>query len=318
MDWFSILLGAIMGLVLFIYAITLLSHSLKETSQDKVKSILTRFTNNRFSGVLTGTGATIIIGSSSVTTVTVIALVNAGLLSFAASLGVVMGSNIGTTFTSQLFAFDLGKYAPLIVLIGFVASFLKQESINKTGRILFALGLIFFSLDYISQSVAPLKGYQPFLSFLETFQNPWLGVLAGALFTFSVQSSSATMGTVIALSMQGLMTLPAATAIMLGAEIGTCGSSLIASIGRSQTAIRTGLFHLLFNISTVLIGVFFIEELITFATWLSGNASLERKIANAHAIFNIGGMLLFIGFTPYIAKQLGKLKFKNLASIVNK
>jgi phosphate:Na+ symporter len=297
LDWFSIFLGAVMGLVLFIYAITLLSNSLKATSQDKVKSILTRFTNNRFSGVLTGTGATIIIGSSSVTTVTVIALVNAGLLPF---------------------AFDLGKYAPVIVLIGFVASFLKQESISKTGKILFALGLIFFSLDYISQSVAPLKGYQPFLNFLETFQNPWLGVLAGALFTFSVQSSSATMGTVIALSMQGLMTLPAATAIMLGAEIGTCGSSLIASIGRSQTAIRTGLFHLLFNVSTVLIGVFFIDELIAIATWISGNASLERKIANAHAIFNIGGMLLFIGFTPYIAAQLGKLNFKKLASIVNR
>ena len=305
-----------MGLVLFIYAITLLSNSLKETSQDKIKSILTRFTKNRFSGVLTGTGATIVIGSSSVTTVTVIALVNAGLLSFASSLGVVMGSNIGTTFTSQLFAFDLGRYAPLIVLFGFVASYLKQEVLSKTGKILFALGLIFFSLDHISQSVEPLKGYQPFLQFLQNFRNPWYGVLAGALFTFSVQSSSATMGTVIALSMQGLISLPAATAVMLGAEIGTCGSSLIASIGRSPTAIRTGLFHLLFNISTVLIGVLLIDELISIATWLSVGAGLERQIANAHVLFNVGGMLLFIGFIPYVARLLEKLKIRKIGSLM--
>ena len=305
-----------MGLVLFIYAITLLSNSLKETSQDKIKSILTRFTKNRFSGVLTGTGATIVIGSSSVTTVTVIALVNAGLLSFASSLGVVMGSNIGTTFTSQLFAFNLGRYAPLIVLFGFVASYLKQEVLSKTGKILFALGLIFFSLDQISQSVEPLKGYQPFLQFLQNFRNPWYGVLAGALFTFSVQSSSATMGTVIALSMQGLISLPAATAVMLGAEIGTCGSSLIASIGRSPTAIRTGLFHLLFNISTVLIGVLLIDELISIATWLSAGAGLERQIANAHVLFNVGGMLLFIGFIPYVARLLEKLKIRKIGSLM--
>ena len=307
-----------MGLVLFIYAITLLSNSLKETSQDKIKSILTRFTKNRFSGVLTGTGATIVIGSSSVTTVTVIALVNAGLLSFASSLGVVMGSNIGTTFTSQLFAFDLGRYAPLIVLFGFVASYLKQEVLSKTGKILFALGLIFFSLDHISQSVEPLKGYQPFLQFLQNFRNPWYGVLAGALFTFSVQSSSATMGTVIALSMQGLISLPAATAVMLGAEIGTCGSSLIASIGRSPTAIRTGLFHLLFNISTVLIGVLLIDELISLANWLSVGAGLERQIANAHVLFNVGGMLLFIGFIPYVARLLEKLKIRKIGSLMTR
>jgi phosphate:Na+ symporter len=120
------------GFGIFIYAITLLSNSLKAACQDKVKSVLTRFTNNRFSRVLTRTCATIIIVSSPVTTFTVIALVNAGLLSFASSLGVVMESNIGITFTGQLFAFDLGKYASVIVLIGFLASYLKQESISKT------------------------------------------------------------------------------------------------------------------------------------------------------------------------------------------
>ncbi|MFP4088743.1 MAG: Na/Pi cotransporter family protein [Cyclobacteriaceae bacterium] len=304
-DWLSMGLGFLAGLVLFIYSVTLLSDCLKEVGGDQVKNILSRFTTNRYTGVLTGAVATIAIGSSSITIITVIAMVNAGLLSFVQSLGVVMGSNIGTTFSSQIFALDAEKYAPLVLLIGFVLKMIhKQGRWHHIGMLTFSLGMVFFSLGLLGDSMSPLKDYAPFRELLKTLESPWTGVLIGAGFTALIQSSSATMGIVIVLASQGMMTLPAAVSVMLGAEIGTCGNTLIATINRSRHAIRTGVFHLLFNIVTVILGVILVEQIIAFTNWISGEASLQRKIANAHMIFNIGGVLLVVGFSAMIARGL--------------
>lgn len=312
-SWFDMGLGMVGGLVLFIYSVTLLSDGLRATGGDQVKRILSRFTTNRYTRVLSGAAATVLISSSSVTIITVIALVNAGLLSFVQSLGVVMGSNIGTTFSSQLFAFDAEKYAPLILAAGLALKTMgKNDRWRNTGLIMFALGLVFFSLGFIGETMTPLRAYEPFRQMILGLDNPWLGVLIGAGLTALIQSSSAMMGIVIVMASQGMIPLPAGVAVMLGAEIGTCANTLIAAIGRSRHALRTGAFHLLFNVTTVLIGVLLtvligvllIEQIITLTHWLSGGADVERKIANAHLVFNLGGVLLFISFVGIVARAL--------------
>ena len=304
-DVWAIALEFTAGLVLFIYAVTLLSDALKNMAGNTIKHGLARFTKNRFTGVLTGTVATIAIDSSSVTIIMVIALVNAGLLGFVESLAVVMGSNIGTAFSSQLYAFDIDEYAPVALLVGFLWRVLaKSDHWRTVGTIIFSLGLIFFGLHLMSKSMAPLEEYPPFTAFVKTLENPWLGVLIGAGFTALIQSSSAMMGIVIAMASQGIMPLSAGVAIMLGAEIGTCADTLIATIGRSREAIRTGIFHLLFNVCTVIIGVLLVEQLVWVVEAISPGASVERKIANAHILFNVAGVMLFIGLTQSIAQLL--------------
>ncbi|MEM9834832.1 MAG: Na/Pi symporter [Bacteroidota bacterium] len=305
LNWVSMSLELLAGLVLFIYAVTQLSDAVKEIANNQIRTWLARFTTNRFTGVLTGTAATAIVGSSSVTIIMVITLVNAGLLTFVESLGVVMGSNIGTTFSSQLIAFNVDEYAPVGLLVGFLLLSLGKSARWKSiGKIIFALGLIFFGLNLMGEAMNPLKNYLPFIQIIQELENPWLGVLVGAGFTVLIQSSSATMGIVITLASQGMMTLPAGVAVMLGAEIGTCADTLIATIGRDRAAIRTGIFHLVFNITTVIIGVLLIKEIIQVAEWMSSGANLERKVANAHLIFNVGGVAVFIGLAGTAAKVL--------------
>ncbi|WKN43906.1 Na/Pi cotransporter family protein [Tunicatimonas pelagia] len=319
LDWLSMVMGLIAGLVLFIFAVTQLSDAVKTIANDKIRIWLARFTTNRFSGVLTGTAATAVVGSSSVTIIMVIALVNAGLLTFVESLGVVMGSNIGTTLSSQLIAFDVDEYAPIGLLVGLLLQSLGRSARWRSiGRIVFTLGLIFFALGLMGEAMNPLKDYPPFLETLKDLENPWLGVLVGAVATVLIQSSSATMGIVITLASQGMMTLPAGVAVMLGAEIGTCADTLIATIGRDRAAIRTGIFHLAFNMATVIGGVLMVDGIIQAAEWMSDGASLERKVANAHLIFNVGGVVVFIGLAGTAAKVLQWLvpdKRKKLTSV---
>lgn len=303
-DGWSVGLNMTAGLVLFIFAVTLLADALKATAEEKAKSILAKLTTNRWAAVGTGAVATTLLDSSSVTIIMVITLVNARLLTFVQSLGVVMGSNIGTTVSSQIIAFSVGEYAAIGLLTGFLMLSLPNPTKKNIGRIIFAISLIFYSLDLMGQAVSPLKDAPAFEQFIKEVENPWIGVLVGAVATALIQSSSAMMGMVIVLASQGMMTLPAGVAMMLGAEIGTCANTLIATIGRNRSAIRTGVFHLLFNIMTVLLGVLLVERLITFTEWFSDEANLERKIANAHVFFNVGGVLLFVGFLKFIARGL--------------
>ncbi len=304
-NFFMMALEFTAGLVIFIFAVTLLSDTLKAIAGDTVKEKLAKFTRNRWTGVLTGTVATMAVDSSSVTIIIVIALVNAGLLTFVQSLAVVMGSNIGTTLSSQLYAFDIDEYAPIAMFIGFLVQTLsKSEKWAKGGKILFAFGLIFFSLHLMGEAMQPLEQHTAFKNYIQQLDNPWLGVMIGAGVTVLIQSSSAMMGIVIVMASQGIIPLSVGISVMLGAEIGTCADTLIATIGREREAVRTGLFHLLFNITTVVLGVVFIDQLIALADTITPNASVERKIANAHVLFNVGGVLLLIGFVDGMARLL--------------
>jgi phosphate:Na+ symporter len=305
----AIVLQVLGGLVLFLFGVLQLAIGVEPLASRRARDLLGRFTTNRFAAVATGAVATTILDSSSVTIILVIALVNGGLLTFAQSLGVIMGSNIGTTVSSQIFATDVEAYAPVVLLVGFAIFVTARNSSRRrsVGIAVFGLGLVFFGLHYMGQAVEPLRDDERFLRWMASLERPLVGLAAGAVATVVLQSSSAMLGIVITLAGQGLITLPAGLAVMLGAEIGTCADTLVASIGRTRAALRAGIFHLGFNIVTAALGVVFIEQLASLARALPGGDNVARQIANAHVAFNVLGVVLFIGFTSHIARVLKSL-----------
>lgn len=309
MNYASILLGLLAGLSLFLYGVTRLSISLRKIAGQKMKRILERFTKPVLLAVLSGILVTIILDSSSITIIMIIALVNSKLIPLNRAIGVIMGANIGTTVSSQIIAFRVEEYSALLLLIGFLIYFLskKRKTLKYVGLALFGFGLIFFGLVLMGNAVEPLKNSQAFTDWIKTLENPWKGVLVGAGLTAIIQSSSATMGIVITLAAQKMITLAIGVTVMLGAEIGTCADTLIASIGRSAVALRAGLFHLCFNVVTVALGVLFHENIATLSTLMAYGDDVARQIANAHMIFNVGGVILFIWFIPQIVKTLDRV-----------
>ncbi|WP_193196138.1 Na/Pi cotransporter family protein [Nostoc sp. MG11] len=310
---FKIVTGALAGLVLFLYGVTRMAEGLEAIAGDRAKGLISKFTTNRFAGVATGTVATTILDSSSVTIIIVIAMVSAGLLSFVESLGVVLGSNIGTTIGAQIVAFKISEYAPIAMFLGFLLIFFgKQERWKQIGLITLGVGLLFFGLETIENAMEPFKDYKPFIKLMETLgNNTLLGAGVGALFTILVQSSSATVAIVVTLASQGLVSLPAGIALVLGAEVGTCADTLVATVGRERPAVRTGIFHLLFNVVSASVGILFASQLAGFAQWVSRLAGagddVARQIANAQLIFNLLGVALIIGFLPLVARGLERL-----------
>ncbi|MBD2104992.1 Na/Pi cotransporter family protein [Leptolyngbya sp. FACHB-261] len=308
-DATKMVMGVLAGLVLFLYGVTRLAQGLKTIAGDRPKRLLDKFTTNRFAGVLTGAAATTVLDSSSVTIIMVIAMVSAGLLGFAQSLAVVLGSNIGTTVGAQIIAFEINQYAPIALFIGLLLHFVgRTERQKNIGLILLGVGLIFFGLDTIDEAMKPFRTYQPFIDWMRTLgEHPLQGALVGALFTVLIQSSSATVAIIVTLAGSGLISLPAGIALMLGAEIGTCADTLVATIGRGRPALRTGVFHLVFNVVTATIGIAFAAQLAQLVESISSGAGVGRQIANAQIIFNVLGVLLFIGLIPLIARSLEKL-----------
>lgn len=307
-DAFKMTMGALAGLVLFIYGVTRLAEGLEHLAGDRMKNLVSKFTTNRFAGVATGTVATTLLESSSVTIIMTIAMVSAGLLTFAQSLGVVLGSNIGTTIGAQLISLNINLYAPIAMLVGAVLQFAgKTDNQKSLGLILLGIGLLFFGLDVIDEAMKPFREYQPFIDLMATLgKNPVLGALIGAGFTVLIQSSSATVAIIITLAGSGLVSLPAGIALMLGAEVGTCADTLVSTIGRGRPALRTGVFHFLFNITSAILGIIFAQQLAQFVLAISGD-DVGRQIANAQIIFNVIGVVAMIGFVPLIARGLEKL-----------
>ncbi len=291
------------GLVLFVFGVDLLARALREAGGDRLRDVLHRASANRIAGVGAGVGATIALDSSSVVIIMLVAIVDAGLIPFAHALPVVLGANIGTTFSSQLFAWNVDAFAPVPMAIGFLLGALARgEATKRWGSVLLGLGMVLFGLHLIGDAAAPLAKRPEVTAWLRRLESPWLGVLAGAAVTVAIQSSSATLGIVIALAGGGLITLPAGVAIMLGAEIGTCADTLVAVAGRSRAAVRVGLFHLLFNIASVLLGVALVEALASFGRATANNTG--QQIANAHVLFNVAGALVMLPFVRTAARAL--------------
>ncbi len=313
-DWWTMGMGLFGGLALFLFGMEQMADALKAVAGERMKDILAKLTANRFMGAATGAFVTAIIQSSSVTTVLVVGFITAGLMSLAQSIGVIMGANIGTTITAQIVAFKVTKAALLMIGVGFTMLFAsKRESVRQYGAMLMGLGLVFFGMSVMSDSMSPLRTYQPFLDLMTTMENPLIGILVAAAFTGLVQSSSATTGIVIVMASQGFITLPTGIALAFGANIGTCVTALLASIGKPREALRAALVHVLFNVAGVLVWVGLIGQLAAFVqsispahTDLTGTARLAadvpRQIANAHTFFNVANTLLFIGFTSQFAR----------------
>ncbi len=288
------------GLALFLLGLDHLTESLRLVAGSKMRSVLGALTRNRVVGMLTGAGVTAIIQSSSVTTVLVVGFISSGLMTLAQSIGVILGANIGTTVTAQIIAFNVTQYALLLVAVGFGFTFFSSDEARKTwGALVMGLGLVFFGMGVMGDAMEPLRSYQPFIDAMAAMANPLVGILAAAAFTALVQSSSATTGVVIVLASQGLITIEAGIALVLGANVGTSITAVLAAIGKPREAQRAALVHVLFNVGGVVLWVLFIGTLASLVTGLGGNTA--RQIANAHTVFNVANALIFLPFTTQFA-----------------
>ena len=274
-----------------------------------MRRVMSRFTTNRLAGVATGVVATTLLESSSVTIIMVIAMVSGGILTFTQALGVVLGANIGTTIGAQIIAFKIGHYIPLLMFAGLLLHFIaKSSTVKRLGLVVLGFGLMIYGLEAIDDAMKPLRDHEPFLRSMRTLgENAWLGAALGCVVTLVIQSSSATVAIVITLASSGLISLPAGVAIMLGAEIGTCSDALIANIGRGRPALRTGVFHLAFNLVSALLGVTLPHGLVKLVQSVSGDVSIGRQIANAQIIFNLIGVAVVLPMLPAVARLLTRL-----------
>jgi phosphate:Na+ symporter len=318
-DWLTLLMGICGGLAMFLFGMEQMSDGLKAAAGDTLKDVLARLTRNRIMGAITGAFVTAILNSSSVTTVLVVGFISAGFMSLSQSVGIIMGANIGSTFTAQIVAFNVTQYALIMIAVGFYMLFAtKRERTRHYGAMVMGLGLVFYGMGVMGDAMTPLRTYQPFIDLMARMENPLLGILVGAVFTGLVQSSAATTGIAIVMATGGLITLPAGIALAFGANIGTCVTALLAAIGKPTDAIRAAVVHIMFNVAGVLLWVLFIPQLADFvaaispaAPELSGKARLAaevpRQIANAHTVFNVANTMLFLGFTNSFARLAKRL-----------
>ncbi len=284
------------GLALFLYGMNMMSNGLEMAAGDKMKTILEKLTSNRILGVLVGALVTAIIQSSSATTVMVVGFVNSGLMSLTSAVWVIMGANIGTTITGQLIAIDITAIAPLIAFIGVaMIVFFKSQKLDAIGGVIGGLGILFIGMETMSNAMVPLRTMPEFVGLISKFQNPFIGILVGALFTALIQSSSASVGILQALAKSGVMTLSSSIYVLFGQNIGTCITSVLASIGTSKNAKRTTIIHLSFNIIGTVLFVT-ISMLFPFADLVQSltPSNVAAQIANVHTIFNVTTTLLLL------------------------
>ncbi|MCI8990421.1 MAG: Na/Pi cotransporter family protein [Lawsonibacter sp.] len=291
-------LGVFGGLALFLHGMQMMSSGLEAAAGGRMKAILERLTANRFLGVLVGALITAAVQSSSATTVMVVGFVNAGIMTLNQAVWLIMGANVGTTITGLLIALDVGALAPVAAFAGvFLMVFVKEAKLQHIGQILAGLGILFTGMDAMSAAMAPLREVPAFLRLMSTLSNPLLGILFGAAFTALIQSSSASVGILQSLAAGGIVPFSGAVYVLFGQNIGTCITSVLASLGTSRSAKRATCIHLLFNVIgtvvfTVLVMVFPITQLIEAAV-----PSPKAEIAVMHVIFNLAttAMLLPLG-----------------------
>ncbi|RYE12688.1 MAG: Na/Pi cotransporter family protein [Sphingobacteriales bacterium] len=304
----EIILSILGGLGLFLFAVSRLGETMHSLMGERSKRLIGKFVRNTFTAVLTGLIVTILLDSSSAVIILTIVLVNANVLTFRQAMGIVIGANIGTTFSSQLIALDVGKFSPIPIIVGlFLAFFTKNENLSHGAKALLYFGILFFGLFTMERAVEPLKDNAYFGSIMSQLDNRFAGAAAGAFVTLVIQSSSATVGIVITFAKKGLIALPGAIAVMLGAELGTCADTLLATIKSNKQALKTGLFHLSFNIISIIIGLLCFPWFVALVQYLSGGVGLEQKVANAHILFNVSGAILFLPFVRPIERLLNKL-----------
>ena len=321
MDLFDVL-NLIGGLCLFLFGMTLMGQALERRAGNRLKTLLGRMTTNRFAGLMTGLGVTAIIQSSSATTVMVVGFVNSGLMTLKQSISVIMGANIGTTVTawilslagieSSSFFVRLMKpssFTPILALIGITFLMVSKNSKRKdTGMVLLGFATLMFGMETMSGAVAGLRDVPEFQQLFLTFTNPILGVLAGAILTAIIQSSSASVGILQALASTGVVTYGAAIPILMGQHIGTCITAMISSIGTNRNAKRAALVHLSFNVigAIVWLTLFYIIKGVFAPVLLSQSASLIG-IAIFHSVISLASVILLFPFGGLLEKLVCRL-----------
>ncbi len=316
-DYFGIIVSVLGGLAFFLYGMSLLGSGLEKASGGRLERTLEKMSNNIFKAVLFGALVTAAIQSSSATTVIVVGLVNANIIKLKQAIGVIMGANIGTTITAHIlslmdiqsdnFIMNLLKptsWAPLVSIIGIILYMAgKKASQKDLGQILLGFGILFFGMFQMSDAVAPLEQVPGFIALFKNFSNPILGVLAGAVVTAIIQSSAASIGILQALTSTGQITFSSAIPIILGQNIGTCITPIMASFGASKNAKRSAFVHLSFNIIGTLIFLFAVyafQYTIGFSFW--NNPINSNDIANFHSIFNVAVTIILIPFAGLLEK----------------
>ncbi len=315
----ALLVGLAGGLALFLYGLRKMTEALKLVAGERLKNSLAKLTTNRFTAAIAGAGVTAVIQSSSITTVLVVGFITAGAMTFTQSIGIILGANVGTTITAQIIAFKVTKSALVLIAAGFFTEVLAtNQRVRQIGIMSMGLGMLFFGMVLMSQATEPLRTFEPFMDLMRGMDNPLLGILAGAIFTALLQSSSATTGIIIIMASQGFVTLEAGIALVMGANIGTCVTAYISAIGKPREAMQAAVAHILFNVIGVLLFVAFIPwlaELVRYVSPVSQHlddvkrlaADTPRQIANAHTIFNALNLLVFLGFTNTLARVVFRI-----------
>lgn len=311
------------GLGLFLFGMKIMSEGLQRVAGKKMRQILSLVSNNRVIGCLVGTGVTSVIQSSSATTVMLVGFVDAGLMSLRQAVGVTLGANIGTTVTAQLIAFKIQDYAlPAIALGVLLKFFLGRKKWKYVGDVLLGFGLVFYGLSMMKAGFAPLKSHPTFIAFFTKFQADTtmgivLCVLAGAILTMILQSSSATVGITMALASQGLLSFEASVALILGENIGTTVTAQLAAVGAGSAARETAMAHTVFNTVGVFNIILFFPYFVDLVSWATTHLFQEggsgvvvdgeypyvaRYIANAHTLFNVVNAIIFLVVLPYLVR----------------
>jgi len=318
---FFLVIGLAGGLGLFLYGLHLSSHGMRRSTGSRLRAILSTITNNRLVAVCVGAFVTMVIQSSSATTVMLVSLVQAQMMSFTQTLGIILGADIGTTITVQLIAFKITDYALLIVGAGALVMMASKHKAKDVGETILGIGLVFYGLHVMSQAMEPLRTFPPFLDLLLKLEHPLVGLVAGVVFTAVIQSSSAFIGILIALSRPGLLTLDAAIPLLLGANVGTSITAIFAGWNARREAKRVALAHTLFKAAGALVFIWWIPAFADFVRWISSGAGagenpsalseaaafVPRQIANAHTVFNVALTALFLPFSSLAARVFTRI-----------
>lgn len=311
LDIQQVLFEFIGGLGIFLLGIKYMGEGLQKTAGDRLRDILDRFTSNPIIGIFAGIIVTVLIQSSSGTTVLTVGLVNAGFMTLRQAIGVIMGANIGTTVTAFIIGLNIGEYSlPILAIGSFLLFFFKDQRINAIGQTIFGFGALFFGLTLMSGGMAPLRDSDIFLDLtLRMSDSPVLGVLVGTIFTMIVQSSSATIGILQGIYAEGAITLKAALPVLLGDNLGTTITAVLAAIGSSVAARRAAFTHVVFNLIGVTVFLFLLGIYTNIVFFLQDLFQLnpEMTIAFAHGTFNVTNTVMQVPFVAFLAWIVTKL-----------
>lgn len=296
------------GLSIFLYGMELMSANLRKIAGDGLKIILQKVTEHRIYGIAIGAAVTAIIQSSSATTSILVSFVQSHLMAFERTIPIIMGANIGTTVTAQIVAFKITQWSLPIIFVGFLFLTLSRRTRTKNfGNVIMGLGMLFLGLAIMSAAMKSLRSSEFFLDLMQNLENVGLGILVGAIFTALIQSSSATLGIMIGMATQGLVTIEAALPLIMGANLGTCVTAILASLKSSREAKRVALAHVFFNVGGVLLFAFWVPQFIKFVQYLTPTESIPRLIANAQTYFNIiatAAWFPFVKQLEWVSKKL--------------